>query len=153
MKKQRNIKKYLPWIGAALLFVCLLTVVYLVDFAEKDTARFPTDGLEASLKMSGKGYAVSVEDDFYNLSAMAKDACDMYGISFLGNIEMYLAVMDDESGVLQAEIFYFENAEDAKRLHACMQENWQYTSEEGQLRIKENVLYMGFKEALDAFEK
>jgi hypothetical protein len=154
MRNKKNIKKYLSWMVATLVFVVILAVIYCVDFAEKDiSARFPEDGLEASLKMSGKGYAVTVEDNFYDLSAMAKDAADMYGIAFTGNIEMYLTLMDDESGELQAEIFYFENKIDAELLYASMNENWQFTGEEGQLRIRENVVYMGYRSALDAFEK
>ncbi len=150
-------KKYMAmWIAAAVIFIAVLGIVWMVEFGDnedKPLNRFPRDAVEASLKMTGAGYSVTVEDDVYMLASMESDASEMYKIAFSGQIVSYMTVSDAETGELQAEIFYFEYNSDAKLLYDKMVEDWNFEKEEGELRIKDKTIYMGYAKTLDVLEK
>ena len=150
-------KKYtVLWIIVVLTVIAVLTTVFIVERVnvkdEKTPDRFPQDAIEASLKMTGAGYSVSVEDNIGMLSSIANEASTMYEIAFSGQLVSYMTASDAKTGQLQAEIFYFEYNADAKRLYDKMAENWNFSKEEGEIRVKDKTVYMGYKEALDALE-
>lgn len=153
-----NMTKTKKIILTGIAFLVLLAAVAGVLLWEnqqkkKEELLFPKDGLEASLKLSGKGYTVQIEDNASALQSLLGDAGEMYQISFFGTLDSYIEVYDSESKEsMQAQIFCFEHNSDAQTLYDAMLSNWQYDKEQGELRVKDNVVYMGYAAALDALE-
>ena len=150
-------KKYtVLWITVVIVVIAVLATVLVVEWlggSDSKTGRFPEDSIEASVKLNAAGYAVSVEDNIRMLSSIAKEASEMYKIAFTGQITSYMTASDAETGELQAEIFYFENSADAKMLYDKMKEGWSFEKDEGELRIHDKTVYMGYRKALHALDK
>ncbi len=135
--------------------IAVLAAILIIegrDDQEPFSSRFPQDGVEASLKLAGKGYQVEVEEQPATLSSLQNDAAAMYDLTFFGAMTAYIEVYDKENGGMQAQIFYFEHEADAKVLYDAMKADWQYKGDQGQIRCRDNVVYMGYGEALDALE-
>ena len=150
-------KKQILWIGGGiLLLIAVLASILIIEGCDdgKDlfSSRFPEDGVEASLKLAGRGYSVDVKEQPATLSSLQSDAASMYDLTFFGAMTAYIEASDSEDGSLQAQIFYFEYEQDAKTLYDAMKADWQYKDEEGQIRYQGNAVYMGYGEALDALE-
>lgn len=150
-------KKYaVLWTTVAIIVILVLATVLIVEWFGKDEKqpdRFPQDAIEASIKMKNAGYTVTVEDNIKMLSSIAQEASTMYEIVFSGQLASYMTASDAQTGELQAEIFYFKYEADAKKLYEKMKADWKFEKDEGELRIQDKTVYMGYKKALDALEK
>ncbi len=150
-------KKIILGLAAVLLLLAAIAGVLVWENHQnhkKEKIGFPKDGLEASLKLTGKGYTVQMEENMQALQTLLRDAGAMYNISFFGTLTSYIQVFDSESKEsMQAEIFCFSQNADAKTLYDAMLATWQYDKEQGELRLKDNIVYMGYTAALDMLEK
>ena len=148
-------KKRIIWASLAIVIVVFATI-FLVEYWQKSGSQsdsFPLDGMEASLKMSGKGYYINIQDNRSALQTISRDASAEYSIAFNGTMTSYIEVGDKaNTGMIQAQIFYFEYNADAKLLYQAMLEKWTFEKEEGELRYRDNVVYMGYGAVLDDFE-
>jgi competence protein ComGC len=141
-------------IVTVVLIVAVLAVVFVVEwFNQSDFGTgVPQDSLEAALKLQNAGYSVQIEQE-QMLPSLTEAASQEYGIVFSNSIIAYLKALDPESEKEMAEIFYFASEADAELLYNKMKENWKFTEEQGQLRHKGVVVYMGYGDVLDDFEK
>lgn len=150
-------KKIILSIAVAVLLLAAIAGVLVWENHKnnkKEEIGFPKDGLEASLKLTGSGYTVQMEENGLALQTLLGDAGAMYNISFFGTLTSYIQVFDDSNKTsMQAEIFCFSQEADAKTLYDAMLATWQYDKEQGELRVKNNIVYMGYTAALDALEK
>ena len=156
--KQSGKRMSLLWIsilGTLVLAAGILLTVWIVEknSGSDDFAKgVPDDVYVAALKLQEAGYSVEIEQDNM-LTLLTNEATEYYDITFSGTMTAYMQAYHPESMELKAEIFYFSNESDAKLLYEKMKENWKFTEEQGELRYHKNVVYMGVKEALEAFEK
>ena len=137
-----------------LLAAIVLAVVLVIDFVNKDSmmSGVPQDSVDGAMKLQNAGYSVEVEKEQL-LPSLGQQMSEHYGITFTGSITAYLRALDPESMEMKAEIFYFASEAEAAQIYEVMKKDWKFTKEEGELRHKGKVVYMGFAETLNKFEK
>ncbi|MBE6672607.1 MAG: hypothetical protein E7599_03685 [Ruminococcaceae bacterium] len=157
IKERKNIWKNPIFIAVAatvLLVAAVLITVLVIDGMQDDSilSGVPDNSLDAAMKLQSAGYSVEMEKELL-LPALTQQMAEHYGITFTGSITAYLKALDPESMEMKAEIFYFANEAEAKQIYEVMKKNWKFDKEQGELRHRGNVVYMGFSEVLNAFEK
>lgn len=139
-----------------LLAAGMLAVIFGIDYWKNGVlSGVPADSLDASIKLQNAGYTVEIEKE-QNLRDLTQEASNYYDISLNGLITGYLKIYDPETvvpGAEMAEIFYLQHESDANVLYEKMKQEWNFSKEEGELRLEGNVIYMGRSKVLDALEK
>lgn len=138
----------------AFLSLLLCPILLLCGCSEPPAPRsVDGDVMHLAAIMEAEGYTTQYYEEGHSaLAAIADEMATNTKAVMKGAITGYLYVQNGSSGACVAEVFVFEQPQDAKVFYDYMQETGSFTKDESECRIDVTVVYMGYIKDLDLLE-